>query len=56
MNKNILFLTVVVSAIFSQKLISNPNQLVSKGNLREIVEMASRSDQKVFVEDFTGLD
>ena len=56
MNKFVLAIAVMVSGLFPQKLISNSNQLVSSGELREIVERASRSDQKVFVEDFTGLN
>lgn len=31
------------------------NQEVPINNLREIVENAARSSQRVFVEDFTGL-
>jgi len=52
MMKNIL-LILAISFSFAQKL--DPIELEMQ-ELRIVVETASRSNQKVFVEDFTGLD
>lgn len=48
-----LIMLMAISFSYAQK--SNPIDLVTQ-ELRIVVETASRASQKVFVEDFTGLD
>ena len=50
--KNILFL-FLIGAVFSQK-INNPT--IQDTELFKVVEAASRSQQNVFIEMFTGLN
>ena len=50
--KTLLFLIMVSSMSFAQRL--EPSDIAIQ-ELKTIVEFASRSSQKVFVEDFTGL-
>ena len=55
--KQIIFaVTIMVSGVFPQNLTLKSNEYILAGNVREIVERASRPSQKVFVEDFTGLN
>mgnify|MGYP003959741763 FL=1 len=44
-----------ISFMLAEQTILVNNQEVPINNLREIVENAARSSQRVFVEDFTGL-
>lgn len=55
MKIRIFILFASLSFIFAEKTVLVNNQEVPLSNLREIVENASRSSQRVFVEDFTGL-
>tara|TARA_B100001013_G_scaffold327796_1_gene241169 strand:+ start:717 stop:872 length:156 start_codon:yes stop_codon:yes gene_type:complete len=48
-----LFIFLAISIPFAQKL--DPIDISHQG-LRTLVENASRASQKVFVEDFTGLN
>ncbi len=50
--KNILFL-ILINILFSQKLSTIDIGLM---NLESSLEIAQRSSQRVFVEDFTGLN
>ena len=50
--KKILFSIFVLSTAYTQKL-DEIDAL--KQNLEMVLELASRSEQKVFVDDFTGL-
>ncbi len=50
--KKILFTILVLSTANTQKLDEID---VLKKNLEMVLELASRSEQKVFVDDFTGL-
>ncbi len=50
--KNILFL-ILINFLFSQKLSTLDIGLI---NLESLLETAQRSSQRVFVEDFTGLN
>jgi len=52
----LLIISIMVSGLIPQKLTLNTNQYINSGELRDIVERANRSSQKVFVEDFTGLN
>ena len=56
MKRILLTIAIFVSGLIPQKLTLNSNQFINSGELRDIVERASRSSQKVFVEDFTGLN
>ncbi len=47
-----IFLFIFLSVSFSQQL--DPIEIAME-DLRSIVETASRSEQRVFVDDFTGL-
>ncbi len=51
----VLAIIIMVSGLTPQQLTFNSNQFFNSGELRDIVESASLSSQKVFVEDFTGL-
>jgi len=53
MANKFLFIICFSSFIFSQFLESRDNSII---DLRNIVENASRLQQKVWVEDFTGLN
>ncbi|MBL7013368.1 MAG: hypothetical protein ISR83_03005 [Candidatus Marinimicrobia bacterium] len=55
MKKIILFMIAAISFMMAEQTILVNNQEVPIKNLREIVENAARSSQRVFVEDFTGL-
>ncbi len=55
MSRIILVFTIMVSGLVPQQLIFNSNQVSNSGELQNIIERASRTSQKVFVEDFTGL-
>lgn len=56
MKRILMIIVIIVSGLIPQQLTFNSNQFINSGELREIVERASRSSQKVFVEDFTGLN
>jgi len=56
MKRIILAIAIMVSGLIPQQLILNSNQFFDSNELRSIVERANRSSQKVFVEDFTGLN
>tara|TARA_B100000214_G_C23714038_1_gene511145 strand:+ start:498 stop:680 length:183 start_codon:yes stop_codon:yes gene_type:complete len=51
--KKSLFLSFFISIAFSQLL---DNKDIVYNELRDIVETASRSQQVVWLEDFTGID
>ena len=51
MNK--LFIIISISISFAQGLVPVD---ISNNGLRTVVENASRASQRVFVEDFTGLN
>ena len=48
-----LIIIISISISFAQGLVPND---ISKNELRTVVEIASRASQRVFVEDFTGLN
>jgi|GEM_PF-314438 hypothetical protein len=56
MKKIIIFSLLAVSFLLAEKTVLANNQEVSIGELREILIEANRSSQRVFVEDFTGLN